>query len=407
MTSNTTLYAKWTENTYTLTYNANGSSSGTVPNSMTVGSVTQSTVSSNGGMLVKTGYTFSGWNTAQDGTGTDYNVNSSITLLTNTTLYAKWTAIDYTYVYKDSEGNIISDNTVTYGDNVPQSPLQRLPGHRFTTWSEIFNEELQTYTLVPQFEEIEVTLDANDITPSMGNVFAAVVFSDAELANPVSVRLEFNVLDSNSINQTEKALFDALAQTAVSSSTTENLYLDINLFRKVNSMEEELISLTTALQISFVVPENFRNRFFELIRVHNGVAEVIDYTYTSSNHSVSFSTDRFSTYGLTYDASVSTQTSTNTKNNTTIVLPTVTTEKTVTISTNDSKTEGPMIKDDEEEVTDANADKETSADQPRPEEEDSTNDIPNNRNLFGYFGDIWTSTKESFELWSEISNMLY
>src|SRR5690606_2815399 len=43
------------------------------------------------GTLVRTGYTFGGWNTEASGTGTNYNAGANYTMpAANTTLYAKW-----------------------------------------------------------------------------------------------------------------------------------------------------------------------------------------------------------------------------------------------------------------------------------------------------------------------------
>jgi uncharacterized repeat protein (TIGR02543 family) len=55
--------------TYTVTYNGNGSDSGTVPidPSSPYTSGSSVTVLGNSGSLAKTGYTFNGWNTASDG----------------------------------------------------------------------------------------------------------------------------------------------------------------------------------------------------------------------------------------------------------------------------------------------------------------------------------------------------
>ena len=74
--ANVTLYAQWTEDTYTVTYNGNGNTGGTVPvdpnNPHALGATV--TVLANTGNLVDTGYSFSGWNTAPDGSGTSYVV---------------------------------------------------------------------------------------------------------------------------------------------------------------------------------------------------------------------------------------------------------------------------------------------------------------------------------------------
>lgn len=87
-------YETATTATYTVTYNANGATSGTVPEDDTnYTSGTTVTVKSNSGTLAKTGHTFGGWNTKADGTGTNYTAGSGTFNITgNTTLYAKWTA---------------------------------------------------------------------------------------------------------------------------------------------------------------------------------------------------------------------------------------------------------------------------------------------------------------------------
>lgn len=80
-------------NTYLVTYNANGATSGSVPTDATAyASNATVTVKDNTGSLTKTGYTFGGWNTAADGTGTDRPVGSTFAISANTTLYAKWNA---------------------------------------------------------------------------------------------------------------------------------------------------------------------------------------------------------------------------------------------------------------------------------------------------------------------------
>ena len=76
---------------YALTYNGNGSSSGSVPAEAYYLSGTNVTVAGNTGGLVKTGYTFVGWNTASNGSGKFYPKGSKITTTgSNTTLYAMW-----------------------------------------------------------------------------------------------------------------------------------------------------------------------------------------------------------------------------------------------------------------------------------------------------------------------------
>ncbi|MBN8460800.1 MAG: InlB B-repeat-containing protein [Verrucomicrobia bacterium] len=92
--NNTTLYAKWIPvGSYTLTYNGNGNTTGSVPvdaNNPYLGGSTV-TVLGNTGALTKLSYSFSGWNTAADGNGTTYNPADTFAINADTTLYARWT----------------------------------------------------------------------------------------------------------------------------------------------------------------------------------------------------------------------------------------------------------------------------------------------------------------------------
>jgi uncharacterized repeat protein (TIGR02543 family) len=97
-----------TSSTYTVTYNGNGATAGLVPvdaNRYQQGQTVN--VLGNSGSLAKSGaYSFIGWNTKTDGSGTTYTQGSSFKMGTaNVTLYAQWT-LNPTY-------------NVTYNPNLP------------------------------------------------------------------------------------------------------------------------------------------------------------------------------------------------------------------------------------------------------------------------------------------------
>lgn len=88
VTSNITLTAKWIAR-YTVSYNGNGHNSGTAPTTVTVDSGGSTTAAAN--PFTKTGSTFTGWNTAANGSGTSYAAGATISNITsNITLYAQW-----------------------------------------------------------------------------------------------------------------------------------------------------------------------------------------------------------------------------------------------------------------------------------------------------------------------------
>lgn len=82
-----TLYAKWTANTYTVSYNANSGSGAPSAQTKTYGVTLKLSTTK----PTRTGYTFKTWNTKADGTGTNYASGANYTANAAATLYAIWT----------------------------------------------------------------------------------------------------------------------------------------------------------------------------------------------------------------------------------------------------------------------------------------------------------------------------
>ena len=85
-TADMTLYAQWSANTVTVTFNANGGTGEMMPQTFTIG--TAQTLTSNA--FTKENNWFTGWNTAIGGQGTTYMDSQEITATENMTLYAQW-----------------------------------------------------------------------------------------------------------------------------------------------------------------------------------------------------------------------------------------------------------------------------------------------------------------------------
>ena len=130
-----TYYAKWTANTYSITFNTNG---GTIKGSYVTG------YSYGKGAelptdVEKSGYTFAGWY------GNEQLTGSAVTAISNTeygdkTYYAKWTANTYSVKLHLNGGNLadgVSDITAyTYGNSIElpdRSEIVR-SGYMFSGW---------------------------------------------------------------------------------------------------------------------------------------------------------------------------------------------------------------------------------------------------------------------------------
>ena len=133
--ANITLYAKWSANTYTVVYNANGG-----VGSMSGSAHTYDAAKSlNANSFTKSGYTFAGWNTKADGSGTSYADNASVKNLTATaggtvTLYAQWTIVRYTISFNSNGGSSVAAITQDYGTAVTKPSDPNKTGYTFVGW---------------------------------------------------------------------------------------------------------------------------------------------------------------------------------------------------------------------------------------------------------------------------------
>ncbi len=118
VTGPVTLYAKWTTDTYVVEYNKNTTDSVLVPAGQTKQHDTVLALSPD--IPSRTGYTFTGWNTKADGTGTSYGAGGELSVNSNITLYAQWKINHYavSLIAGDGVTGTISANEVVYNGTV-------------------------------------------------------------------------------------------------------------------------------------------------------------------------------------------------------------------------------------------------------------------------------------------------
>jgi len=121
--------------TYTITYDGNGHTGGSVPTDSTVYKENDTVTILDKGDLVKTGYTFAGWNTQADGSGTDHAVGSTFIIgASDVTLYAKWAINSYTVTFNSQGGSAVSSQTVNHGGKVSKPTDPTKTGYAFAGW---------------------------------------------------------------------------------------------------------------------------------------------------------------------------------------------------------------------------------------------------------------------------------
>lgn len=127
------MYARWTANTYTVSFNANG------------GSGSQSSMTKTGGVALtlpsSTTFTYTGRHITKwrlnSASGTEYNLGGSYTTNADATFYAKWEYNTYTVVFNANGGSgTMANESMTYGTykNLTSNAFTK-SGHRFLGWA--------------------------------------------------------------------------------------------------------------------------------------------------------------------------------------------------------------------------------------------------------------------------------
>jgi len=138
-----TLYAQWEHATYTVTFYPN------LPNDSGIGIVNSQNIKYDeyeklaGNTCMDPGYTFTGWNTEKDGSGTSYSDEQQVKNIYDKygysiTLYAQWRANKYTVQFNANGGTgTMPSQTLTYDKNerLNRSTFKAPAGKMITGWN--------------------------------------------------------------------------------------------------------------------------------------------------------------------------------------------------------------------------------------------------------------------------------
>jgi uncharacterized repeat protein (TIGR02543 family) len=130
-----TLYARWTANSYTVTFDYQGATGGdTTPNKQVTYAATYGALP----VPTRTGYAFGGWFTAAGGAGTEITQTTTVGITAAQTLWAKWTINTFTVTYDyqgATGGNGVASKQVTYGESYGTLPTPTRTGYTFIGWT--------------------------------------------------------------------------------------------------------------------------------------------------------------------------------------------------------------------------------------------------------------------------------
>lgn len=151
-------------------------------------------------------------------------------------------------------------------------------------------------------KSVKVVQGAPDtsLTTSTAKLKTAVLSGDEQQAvndgSKANIELRIRNIDS-SVPQGDKELVIANL-----SDYTVGEYLDITLWKKVGSKSaSKVTNINSPVTVTVTIPEELRSRSreFVIMRVHKGAVSVLE-DQDSATNTVTFMTDRFSTYALAY-----------------------------------------------------------------------------------------------------------
>lgn len=200
------LYAEWTlKPTYTLTYDANGAGSGSVPTDAGVYEPEQTTTVAGSGDLALEHFSFVEWNTAADGSGTSYAEGDTLAFVdSDVTLYAIWLEDPkYTLTYDGngaSSGSApVAAGTFYSGTELTVADVGDLAKNHFyfVSWNTaadgsgssygvgdpltITDSDVTLYAIWVEYPKYTLTYDGNGASSGSAPVAAGSFYSGTEL----------------------------------------------------------------------------------------------------------------------------------------------------------------------------------------------------------------------------------
>lgn len=115
---------------------------------------------------------------------------------------------------------------------------------------------------------------------------------------------------ASTVSDTDKTLVASKLE-----NKTVGMYLDINMFKQVGTNSAVKVpELNGKMEIQITIPDSLINkdtninRVYSIVRIHDGVATVLDAKFDATTKVLTFETDAFSTYALVYADETVTQT---------------------------------------------------------------------------------------------------
>ncbi len=283
------LYAKWSINSYLITFDTNGGSS--------VQSMRKDYASAinSPNDPIREGYTFDGWYSDSDLT-TSYVFDTMPSH--DVKLYAKWSINSYLITFDANGGSAIDSIEQSFDSLIalPVSPTR--DGYIFNGWTPSIPESMPSEDL--NFIAAWVKIN------SVANIEASASNLD-EISNDIIPEQTNSLLtlDITKMEQTkwynDQSLTDYINELDINYSQAEQY--DISLSLQIdNNPSIDIKTLEHAITITISLDEIDQGyQYYQIIHIRNNHIDKIDTVYDMENQTISFTVDSFSTFVLIHE----------------------------------------------------------------------------------------------------------
>ena len=198
MYGDTTLTSQYTANTYTVKFDGNTNTSGSMDDETFTYDQAKALTSNT---FTKTGYTFLGWSTDKSAATAAYTDGQSVSNLASSgtiTLYAVWSINSYnvTFKYKDASGSDVTSTTAyKYGSQAtaPETPdySDNKYDYTFSSWSPAVSTVTGDVTYTAQYSKTAITYTLTLVNGSSSSTVEYSASSEKTLGTPVKAGYTF------------------------------------------------------------------------------------------------------------------------------------------------------------------------------------------------------------------------
>jgi len=240
------------------------------------------------------GYTFNGWDTVIPD-----NMPSNDIVVT-----ATYTINRYDIVFKDYDDTTIETMAFDYDAdlsdiNLPSDPERE--GYTFNGWDMVVPDNMPSNDIIISATYTkEQVVDEDALLNDVDGLQVVIEDNDLESLD-VDITLNVEVMAIEDTNEEETKLLEDKIKDEIG-RRNDFFEIDISLLYTEGDIENLVTETSKPITITITIPDEYvGSDNYHILRLHNGVVDVLETTYDSENNTLTFETDRFSTYAVAYE----------------------------------------------------------------------------------------------------------